>query len=469
LSGNTLAKVTNKIFAPHSPLQREIMEFLAGEGPPYIMWVACGTKFGKTAAACGGMAYAAPKRKGTTWRIVAPIYKQVKISWKYISEIWPKEPYVKKNKADMLMHLPGKKVDLQFWHGQSPEDLEGEGIHGQINDECAKLKQQVFDSSRTTFTRTRGRMLNISTPRGRNWFYRGCKRAQKEEALALEEKRQPREIFRTAPTSANPYIPQESIEEARALLPDRLFRQYYLSEFVESGAVFPNPVIDLPWWKEEFLRDGPVEYWVHPEAKDKVVVAGCDWAKKRDFTVLTVWDHSKTPYRMVGFLRFQGKPYTEQVVDVAKFLYHNFKECEMLYHDKTGVGEALDDMLAQVPGLIYKGIVFTNASKSYMVNDLITAMERREIVFPWWKNLVEEFEIFEVDTNELGNMRYQAAEGGHDDIVFSTCLGIAAAVEYSAKDFEVKFLEELPNAEMQKDTLENYMFEELDIDEEEGF
>jgi len=460
-----LAKIINKIFAPHSDLQKKIMEYLAGEGEPYIMWIASGTKWGKTLAACGSLANAAPKKKNTLWRIVAPIYKQVKISWKYISNIWPNEPYVKKNKSDMIMSLAGTNTDIQFWHGQNPEDLEGEGVHGQINDECAKLKQQVFDSSRTTFTRTRGRMLNISTPRGRNWFYRGCMRAKAEMRLAEEEGRTPNEVFYTAPTSDNPFVPKESIEEAKKLLPRRLFEQYYEAVFVESGQVFPTPEIDRAVWREPFERDGAIEYWIHEDCKKLTVVAGCDWAKKQDYTVLTVWNHEKTPYRMVGFLRFQGKRYTDQVVDVAKFL-RRFKECEILYHDKTGVGEALDDMLNQVPNLIYKGVTFTNASKSYMVNDLITAMERREILFPLWRELQQEFEVFEVDTTELGNMRYQAAEGSHDDIVFSCCLGISAANEYTDKTFEVSFLDDLGK---DKDTVESYMNGMLGIDDEDEF
>jgi hypothetical protein len=462
-----MTKAVNQIFEPHSDIQRQIMEFLATEDETQMLWVACGTKFGKTLAACGGMALAAPKKRNTLWRIVAPIYRQTKISWKYISQIWPSEPYITKNKTDMTMHINGTNGELQFWHGQNPEDLEGEGVSGQVNDECAKLKEQVMSSTRTTVTRTRGKILNISTPRGRNWFYKGCMRAKEEMERAKREGRVPREIFLTAPTSANPHIPQESIDEAKRLLPDRLFRQYYLAEFVEDGSVFVKPKID-PWWKDEYLRDGSVESWIHPDASDITIVAGCDWAKKQDFTVLTCWDYSSFPFRCVGFLRFQGKRYTEQVVDVVRFL-RNFKSVEILYHDKTGVGEAIDDILDQVPGLVYKGIVFSTQSKSYMVNDLITSMEKKEVVYPWWPELLSEFDSFEVDTTDLGTMRYRAAEGSHDDIVFSCCLGIAACLENADRGFELQILEDLKRPELIEGTWENYMYEMLDIDPEEGF
>jgi hypothetical protein len=410
---------------------------------------------------------ACPKGKNELSRIVAPINKQVKISWKYLSDIWPDEPYVEKRKGDLTMFLPGVKSSLQFWHGQAPEDLEGEGVARQLNDECAKLKQQVFDSSRTTMTRTMGRMQNISTPRGRNWFFRGFTRAQEEMERALFEKRAPREIALTARTAENPFVSREAIEEAKRLLPERLYRQYYEAEFLEDGMVFPAPVIDKEFWLQIYVVDGPIQSWIRPDAHKLSVVAGCDWAKKRDFTVLTVWDYSKRPFRMVGFLRMQSLSYPDQVVEVIRFL-RKFKGCEKLNHDKTGVGEAIDDMLEQTD-LVYNGITLSNATKAYMINDLIMLMERREVIFPWWQQLMDEFDNFEVSVSEIGNMIYEAAEGSHDDIVFSCALGLMACEEFSGPTFEVQFAEELSTKKYEPDSIGSYIMEQLDIDPEEGF
>jgi len=459
--------IESKIFAPHSDIQEQMMMFLAGKGPPYIQWVACGTKFGKTLGACGGMAHAAPKISHSTWRIVAPIYRQTKISWKYMSQLWPGDPYTAKNKSEMTMRIPDQDVELQFWHGQNPEDLEGEGITGQINDECAKLKAQIMASTRTTTTMTQGRVQNISTPRGRNWFYKGCMRAKEEMERAASEGRLPRETFLWAPTKANPHVPRESIIEAKRLLPDRLFRQYYEAEFVEDGMVFSTLTRD-PMWKEKFRADGPIEYWIHPNSKNIQIVAGMDWAKKRDFSVLTCWDYAEKPFRMVGFLRFQGHKYTDQVVEVARFL-QKFKHVEVMYHDKTGVGEAVDDLLGSVPNLVYKGFIFTNASKAYLVNDTIKLIEKRDVLWPWWDKLHEEFENFEVETTDLGNMTYAASEGSHDDIVASCCLGLRACEEYTDKSSSIVFLEELVGTDEYKDHWDEYLEEMLGIDLKEGF
>jgi len=122
-----------------------------------------------------------------------------------------------------------------------------------------------------------------------------------------------------------------------------------------------------------------------------------------------------------------------------------------------------------VPGLIYHGVVFTNASKALMVNNLITGMEQKNIHFPWWKSLIHEFDVYEVETNDLGRMMYSAPDGDHDDIVSSCFLAYAAAEEYGSRDFEVKILEDLPSMEFHRNSWENYMYEELDIDPDEGF
>lgn len=461
-------KVISKIFAPHSPKQKLVMEFLLGKGPPFTLWVACGTKWGKTSASSGGLCAAVPKTRRSLWRSVAPIYRQTKIAWNYIDRIWPGAPYVQKKLTAMEMYLPGTENTLQFWHGQSPEDLEGEAVRGQLNDECAKMKEQVLISSETTRTQTGGRFLNISTPRGKNHFYRGCMRAKEEMERAEFEGRIPNEIFITAPTSDNPHIPHHRLVEAKRLLPTRLFDQYWNALFLDEGSVWPKYLIDTETWKEPYQKDGPVEYWIHPDAKNISIVAGCDWAKKQDYTVLTCWDYSQRPYRCVGFLRFHRRPYPNQVVSVVKFL-NRFKDIQILLHDKTGVGEAIDDMLDAVPGLVYRGVIFSNASKSIMVNDAVVLAERQEILFPNWPTMKQEFEDFEVEVTELGLAKYAAPSGQHDDTVFSACLGLKACEENIDRDFEATFLEELATSTQQKSHLDEFIEDYLDIDLDEGF
>ena len=461
-------KVISKIFAPHSDIQSYLMQYLSGKGYHNVLWLPCGTKFGKTLAGAGSIAMASNKHRNSTLRIVAPIYRQTKISWKYVEQMLPGRPFVEPNKVDNIMRLPGYKNEIEFWSGKNPEDLEGGAVQATLLDEAAKLKEQVYISNKTTMTRTRGRTALVSTPRGRNFFHTGYKDALLEMERAKRENRVPKEIALSAPTLANPNIDMEAVADAKRTLSNDMFAQYYLAQFVDSGRVFPTPKINKEIWKEAYYQDGQEEFWIHPDAHKMRIVAGCDWAKKKDYTVLTVWDYSKRPFQCVGFLRMNGKRYTKQVIDIVKFL-RKYNACDLLLHDQTGIGEVIEDLLSVVPGLHFRGVIFTNNSKSYLVNDLVAGMEREEIEFPWWEELQNEFETFEVDVSEIGNMKYAAETGKHDDIPFSCCLGYQACNEFAMEGGDIKFLEELGDSKMDRDTIDNYIAEILDIDLDEGF
>ena len=86
-----------------------------------------------------------------------------------------------------------------------------------------------------------------------------------------------------------------------------------------------------------------------------------------------------------------------------------------------------------------------------MVNQLMMAFETRAIVLCDWADMISELESYTVITNELGNARYSAPSGMHDDIVSSLMLANMAAQEYS-QDFKLNFLEDLPQQKMTVDS-----------------
>ena len=151
---------------PHSDKQKLIMNafFIPGL---IEMWVACGSKFGKTFAASSAISLAFPLKQQALWRWVAPIYTQSKIGFKYCKRMLPPEPYVRPNESNLSLSIPAIDSQIQFFHGQHPESLEGEATAGNILDECAKMKEGVYESAKTTTTVTRGPIIGISTPKGK--------------------------------------------------------------------------------------------------------------------------------------------------------------------------------------------------------------------------------------------------------------------------------------------------------------
>lgn len=450
-----MAELIVEVPEPHSAIQAQIMDFFITPGVQ-TLWVCAGTKFGKTLSAASAVAIAAPIKSGSRWRWVAPIYSQAKIGMRYMKKIWPKEPFVVPNESEPSLSFRDSDVHLGFCHGQDPESLEGDAIDGYVLDECSKMKEAVYSSCKTTTTVTKGPFLCISTGRGKNWFYKKCMMAREEMLRAAREGRTPRHIFLTAPTSANPFVDPAVIAEAQRQLPDRLFRQYYLAEFVDDGEVltgFRNCINS----EIEIDPVGSYQTWDKSDLSDLEVVIGADWAKISDWSVFTAWTLKG---EMVAFRRFQGLGYVEAVKELVRFA-RKFKLVHMVQHDKTGVGEAIDDMLMETD-LSVQGLTFTANSKSQLVNKFALALQQGKPSFPNWLEMIREFEVFEVSTNEIGQARYCAAEGFHDDIIFSMCLGWRAVLEYGESDeFTVKILEDLPKKKL---TLEKWYSDIADDD-----
>lgn len=419
---------------PHSDIQRKIFKALRTQGL-LETWVVCGTKFGKTVSGSVAQSDLALNKVQGLLRWVAPIYPQSLIGLRNISRMLPPSPWVETKQYKIT--IPSLGTMIEFRSGDKPENLEGEACHGYVLDECAKMRPEVYSSSKTTTTMTRGPILAISTPRGKNWYYKKCMEAKEIMEWEIRNDRPLTKAFFTAPTSANPAIMPSVIEEARRSLPARLFRQYYEAEFVDDGSTFLG-------FKECFYTElielfEERQFWFADDVKNCQVVVGADWAKTVDFTVFMAIDI--VTGRVVAFERFHKRRYTQAVRQLVLFC-GQFGEVLSVYHDKTGVGQAIDDQLSFTK-LPYQGITFTNHTKTEMVNSLITSIETKQIGLVQWNVLDSELDAFEVSTNDLGTMTYSAPDGEHDDTVCALMLANAAYEVYADRDLGVKFLEDL--------------------------
>lgn len=385
-------------------------------------------------------ATAAMKRPNTRWRWIAPIYEQARIGMDYFRPILPPDPHTKFRETKMRVTLPRINTEIQFWHTRDPISLEGGGIHGNIFDEAAKCDPAAIDSANTTVTFTDGPQMYISTPFGKNHFFNACMEAKQHMEWALRNGKLPDRAFITARTIDNPFIKPEVVLRAKQSMSDRLFRQYYLAEFIDDGSTFIG-FRDCVRGMQLDIQ-GAIQFWKAGDAGEHEVIIGVDWAKKSDYTVMMALTIDEGKPRVVGVLRFTDLGY----VDALKELYgfcRNFKSIRLIKHDKTGVGEAIDDMLAQMP-FPYEGIIFTNKSKSAMVNQLMLTFETRDIILPNWVDMINELEMFEVKTSDSGNFRYSAPTGMHDDIVCALMIANSAVKEYTS-DFKLRFMEDLPD------------------------
>lgn len=395
------------------------------------MWVACGSKWGKTLSLSTAMSTTLPLSHQALYRWVAPIYRQAEIGYNYTRRLLPGEPHVKANDSRMHLYMPRIDSKLEFFHGQYPESLEGEATEGTVLDEAAKMKRQVYDSVKTTTGVTAGPIIGISTPLGQNWFYDKCMEAKQEMLDAKRQGRRPRKIYIHAPSTSNPTLSPEYLIDAKKSFTDRLYRQYILAEFIGTGDIFPNLTslytTDYIEYAEEQFR------WSAVGVENMDVVIGVDWARINDYTVFTASDpHSR---RIVAIWRMQGVPYPVQIKRLKAFA-ESFKSVYTVWHDKTGVGVALDDML-HATELPFKGITFTNATKNEMMVKLILSFEDQSYRIPYINHLSKEMNGLGVKTSALGLTSYAAEGTGHDDLVMSMALSHLAMEEHSVQDYGI--------------------------------
>lgn len=197
--------------------------------------VRCGRRWGKTLFGLenvllepGGAIDGSP----TAW--FAPSYR-------YLLEVWDSaeetlRPVLKKaSRQDMRISLrTGGLID--FWSLEDPNAGRSRKYKRVVVDEAAhvrNLKDAWEKSIRPTLTDYRGDAWLISTPNGLNYFHdlhkRGEDQSEKEWATFHQ------------PTYSNPHMAPEEIDGARRELPELVFRQEYLAEFVIFGAGLIKP------------------------------------------------------------------------------------------------------------------------------------------------------------------------------------------------------------------------------------
>jgi hypothetical protein len=302
-----------------------------------------------------------------------------------------------------------------FLSADNPDSIRGFGFQGLVIDEAASIPRDVWHYVlRPTIAQTLGWAVFVSTPKGRNWFYdifeRGMDSTEKDYASF------------SFPSNASPYFPAKEWDEAKRTLPEDVFRQEYMAEFMEDSAgVFRGVdaclIEDCRLKIEDFHRH---------------VVIGCDVAKHTDWTVLIAMDaETGRCFAMERFNMLDWPIQKERIVGFAR------KWGGRVILDATGVGDPIYDDLKQVLPDI-EGFKLTAVSKTELVQRLIVAVEQRQVGWPagggpivdcrlksedCWRVLTAEMKRYEYEIRPGGGITYGAPSGYHDDCVMA--LGLA--------------------------------------------
>ena len=280
----------------------------------------------------------------------------------------------------------------------NPDSLRGEGLDFVVLDEFAYMPPVTWpEVIRPSLSDRQGKALFISTPRGRNYFWELYQRGIRGDGEWMSWQ---------LPTSANPYIDPREIEAARVELPEIIFRQEYLAEFIDnSGSVFRRV--------QEAARmealPGPID--------GKQYVAGVDVAASIDYTVVSIMDADSK--EMVYMDRFNRVDYNV-LVDRLAAAYQKWNMTAMKVESNSIGQPVIDQLSARNVNVI--PFMTTSATKQTIIQNLQSAFEHGGIGIIDNKILIGELLSFESKRNSSGSFSYSAPDGMHDDCVMSLAI-----------------------------------------------
>jgi len=364
--------------------------------------LACGRRWGKTLFGCTKCVEVAVNNGRAWW--IAPSYKLGRVGWRGVSHLMRQIPGAEPRRGEFLWTLPAGGT-VQVRSADDPQSLRSEGLDLAVLDECAYMQEAAWiEALRPALSDRLGEAIFISTPHYRNWFWRlfqrGISGADNWNAWKF-------------PTVTNPFIDPGEIEAARADMPADIFRQEYLAEFLEGeGAVFRNIAACMI-----APETRPEEHEGHYK------VAGIDWGKHNDFTVISVG--CLDCHQEIALDRFNQIDYTFQRARLASLM--QMWHVGWILAESNAMGEPIIEQL-QYDGLPVEGFQTTASSKPPLIENLALTLEREEWQFLSIPVATAELEAYERKVSaQTGRSSYGAPEGLHDDTVIARALMRRAA------------------------------------------
>tara|TARA_R110000796_G_scaffold149082_1_gene265957 strand:- start:25 stop:1236 length:1212 start_codon:yes stop_codon:yes gene_type:complete len=381
------------LYKPHSK-QLEIHKAIDGDGKYFF--VPIGRQFGKTIMAENQATKWCLDNEG--WKVVwvSPTYKQCKKVFKDIrraldgAKIYGKKP----NESDLVIYFANGS-ELLFYSAEAYDSIRGETFDAGVGDEMAFWKREAWTEVLKATLLVRGKkFLGLSTPKGKNLFYELANQAHVNNDY---------KTF-SGTSYDNPFIDVKEIEDAKRTLPDHIFRQEYLAEFLDDGgSVFRNI--------KECIKQGSASASYY---------FGVDLGRADDYTVLTIVDSNNNE---VFCDRWRHMNWSAIISNVVTNL-NKYKAVG--YVESNGAQDSIYEQIKS--GVNYnkssiKPFTTTAKSKPIIIEDMIVNFENMDIGIIGHDWQVAELEVFTYEYNmKTRNVRYSAPTGLHDDYVMSRAI-----------------------------------------------
>jgi hypothetical protein len=400
-------------FVPY-PKQQEIID-AATKGKCKNISVCTGRQVGKTALAVFLSIYYLLDTQKCNVGFITPVHSTGKKIYDDICKALRTSedlaPYITFNQTTMSIKIEFTKRDvrqLKFFSAERYDNIRGNTFTELIIDEAAYIKNQAYNSAikPTTLVKCR-KIVMFSTPKGKNWFYDICMMAKKYKNKLVNANYK---TF-TFATSENPYIDEDVLKEFKDSMPENMYRQEILGEFLENGSEVFNNV-------KGFVAKKDI---ISPSNKHFI---GIDIGQSVDYTAITVLNEFGQIEELERFNQMTYEKIMERMIKTMNKYPKAF-----VYIEKNNVGSVIIESLMANPNLKNKRItafVTTNQSKNDLIENLIKSMQTAEIKNTGCLNtdlLVSEMESFVSEYSfKTHTLKYGALSGFHDDMIISLAL-----------------------------------------------
>jgi len=367
------------------------------EHPARFKVLAAGRRWGKSKLAATLLLERALRGLPVWW--VTPSYNSAsgRSGWRTVRGIAREIPGAQISLMERSVKFPGGGI-LELRSAEDPDSLRGDGLAMVALDECAFMRERTWiEAVRPALADRRGSAIFISTPKGREWFWKLWQRGGDPQYTDWAS-------FRF-PSGNNPYLHPDEVEAMGRDLPELVRRQEIEAEFLEDGAGVFRRVL-------EAVRGDTL----NAALPGHRYVIGVDWARIRDFTAFAVCDTQER--RCVRVDRMGGIEYAAQIMRL-KETHRRFPG--QIIAERNSMGDPLVEQLKREGLPVYPWDT-TNASKAQAVDALALAFERGEIGIPEDPVLIAELQAYECERLPGGLLRYNAPPGLHDDTVVALML-----------------------------------------------
>lgn len=307
-------------------------------------------------------------------------------------------PQAKISESERRIDLPGGGM-IAVRSSHQPDYLRGEGLDLAILDEAAFMEARVWpEIIRPMLATSRGGAIFFSTPLGKNWFWEIYQ-------VGLRGDEDDWEAFHFA-TADNTMIHPDELEGIRRQTSEHIWKTEYLAHFSdESGAVFRG--IRRAVRRPSSQTPQPAHRYV----------AGVDWGRSHDYTVMVVIDASER--QMVALDRFNQVGWSLQRGRLR--VMAETWQPQVIWAESNSFGAPNIEAL-QAEGLPMRSFLTTAKSKAPLIESLALAIERGKLGLLDDPVLLGELSSYGQAPLAGGGYRYSAPAGQHDDTVMATAL-----------------------------------------------